>query len=346
MKKISPFLLFILIILFGCNNKTQIKTPKIQITNFKIDSCSIRAINVLSDSTLAFTGSNGIFGIINNKGEISTFKKITIDSIKPEFRSIASTKNAIFILSVENPALLYKFKNDSLTLVYKEINKKVFYDSMKFFDENNGIAIGDPTENCISLIETNDGGNSWNKVPCSNLPKMVEGEAAFAASNTNLKVLNNKAWIVTGGLKSRVFYSLDKGKTWEVSSTPIVSGKNTTGIYSVDFFDENHGIITGGDYTNKFGESVNKAITINGGKTWNIIAKNSPPNYVSCVQYVPKSKGEKIVAVSTNGIFYSANSGEKWEKLSKKGFYSIQFVNKNIAWLSGNNVIAKMEIEY
>jgi len=344
MKRIFPF--FILIILFGCNNKIQIKIPKVQITNFKIDSCSIRAINVLNDSTLAFTGSNGVFGIINNKGEISTFKKITMDSVKPEFRSIASTKNAVFILSVGNPALLYKFKNDSLTLVYKETNEKVFYDSMKFFDENNGIAIGDPTENCLSVIKTNDGGNSWHKVPCSALPKIAEGEAAFAASNTNLKVLNNKAWFVTGGLKSHVFYTSDKGKTWEVSSTPIVSGKNTTGIYSIDFFDENHGIIAGGDYTNKFGESVNKAITTNRGKTWNAIAKNSSPNYVSCVQYVPNSKGKKMVSVSTNGIFYSANSGEKWKKLSDKGFYSIQFVNHNTAWLSGNNVLAKMEIKY
>lgn len=345
MKKITLLSLLTLIFLFRCS-KPQIKAPIVQITKFNIKDCSIRAITVLNDTSLAFTGSNGVFGIINNKGKISNLNKIKIDSIKPEFRAIASTKNAVFMLSVGNPALLYKFKNDSLTLVYKEVNEKVFYDSMKFFDANNGIAIGDPTENCISVIKTNDGGNTWYKIPCSDLPKIEDGEAAFAASNTNLKVVNNNVWIVTGGLKSHVFYSSDRGKTWKISNTPIIQGKNTTGIYSVDFFDENNGIIAGGDYTNKFGKSVNKAITTNGGKTWMAIAKNSPPNYVSCVQYIPNSKGKKIVAVSTNGIFYSANSGEKWEKLSKEGFYAIKFINKNTAWLSGNNVLAKMEIRY
>jgi photosystem II stability/assembly factor-like uncharacterized protein len=215
---------------------------------------------------------------------------------------------------------------------------------MHFFDDNNGIAMGDPTDSCLSIITTSNGGNSWYKTPCSSLPKIKKGEAAFAASNTNLKIVKNNVWIVTGGLKSRVFYSSDKGKTWKVSNTPIIQGKTTTGIYSIDFYGENNGIIAGGDYTNKFGESVNKAITTDGGKTWTAIAANSFPYYVSCIQYIPNSKGKRIVAVSTNGIFYSGNSGKKWEKLSNEGFYAIKFVNKNTAWLSGNNILAKMEI--
>jgi photosystem II stability/assembly factor-like uncharacterized protein len=344
MKKIVTLLSFTLLILFGCNSKQPLKKPKIQLKKFKIENCSIRAITVLNDTSLAFTGSNGVFGIINAKGEINTLKKIKFDSVKPEFRAIAATKNGIFVLSVGNPALLYKFKNDSLTLVYKEVNKKVFYDAMHFFDDNNGIAMGDPTDSCLSIITTSNGGNSWYKTPCSSLPKIKKGEAAFAASNTNLKIVKNNVWIVTGGLKSRVFYSSDKGKTWKVSNTPIIQGKTTTGIYSIDFYGENNGIIAGGDYTNKFGESVNKAITTDGGKTWTAIAANSFPYYVSCIQYIPNSKGKRIVAVSTNGIFYSGNSGKKWEKLSNEGFYAIKFVNKNTAWLSGNNILAKMEI--
>jgi len=345
MKKIITLLFLLIFILFGCNHKQQVQTPTIQITMFKIEDTSIRALTILSDTTLAFSGSNGVFGIINNEGKIISSKQIKYDTILPEFRAIAHTKNAIFILSVANPALLFQFKNDTLKLVYKEENEKVFYDAMQFFDDLNGMAMGDPTADCLSIIKTDDGGNSWHKIPCSILPKIEKGEAAFAASNTNLKIINNNVWIVTGGLKSRVFHSSNKGKTWKVSNTPIIQGKNTTGIYSVNFYDENNGIIAGGDYTNKFGKSINKAVTNNGGKTWNVIAENSAPNYVSCVQYVPNSKGKKIVAVSTNGIFYSANSGVKWQKLSNEGFYAIKFVNKNTAWLSGNNVLAKMKIK-
>ncbi len=346
MKKLLIVLFFGSFILFGCNGNQQTKTPTIKITKFNIKKSSIRAITVLNDSSVAYAGSNGFFGIMDVSGKHIYSHQIKYDTIYPEFRAIAATNNAIFILSIGNPALLYQYKNDTLKLVYKEENKKVFYDAMQFFDDKNGIAMGDPTDNCLSVIKTNDGGNSWYKIPCSKLPKVEQGEAAFAASNTNLKVINNNVWMVTGGKKIRVFHSFDKGKNWTVTTTPIIQGKNTTGIYTVDFFDENNGIIAGGDYTNKSEASINKAITNDGGKTWKPIAKNSSPNYVSCVQYVPDSNGKKVVAVSTNGIFYSKNDGKNWEKLSDKGYYSIQFVTKNLAWLSGNNVIAKIKIDY
>ena len=62
------------------------------------------------------------------------------------------------------------------------------------------------------------------KVSCQQIPKVVEGEAAFAASNTNIKVLGNTVWIVSGGVKSRIFKSIDLGVTWNVYETPIIQG--------------------------------------------------------------------------------------------------------------------------
>jgi len=126
--------------------------------------------------------------------------------------------------------------------------------------------------------------------------------------------------------------------------TPIIQGKSTTGIYSVAFYNEKQGIICGGDYTDKFGGSANKAITNDGGKNWEAVAKNQAPNYVSCVQYVPNTQGKELFAVSTNGIFYSKDKGLNWDKVSDKGFYSIRFASSNTAWLSGNEVIAKMTL--
>ncbi len=104
------------------------------------------------------------------------------------------------------------------------------------------------------------------------------------------------------------------------------------------------GIICGGDYTDKESNSANKAITKDGGLSWELVALNEPPNYVSCVQYVPKTEGKEIFAVSTNGIFFSNNSGLNWHKVYEEGFYSIRLANKNIAWLSGHEKIAKMII--
>ena len=345
MKK-HTLLLLIISLLIACNQSNKPRElVSVTIEEFKLDSTSIRAIEILNDSTIAYAGSIGDIGIVTTNGVFKDKRAIKTDTIIPHFRALAISNDALFVLNVGNPALLYKYKNNSLEIVYNETHEKVFYDSMQFFDDMNGIAIGDPTDDCLSIIITNDGGKTWNKIGCENIPKIEEGEAAFAASNTNIAIVGNNAWVATGGLTARIFHTSDMGLTWNVYNIPIIQGKNTTGIYTVDFHNENQGIICGGDYTDKFGKAANKAITIDGGKTWEIVAENTPPNYVSCVQYVPNTEGKEVFAVSTNGIFYSNNSGRSWKKVSDKGFYSIRLVSENLAWLSGNEVLAKMTIK-
>lgn len=338
----------ILILLFtfsACEKKYQPReSVKISIEKFKIDSASIRAIEVVNDSSVVYASSNGVIGILTGNGKLVGTKKIMTDTIIPHFRAIAYTKEAVFALSIGNPALLYRYKNNEIEIVYKEVHEKVFYDCMKFFDELNGIAIGDPTDDCLSVLITRDGGKSWGKMDCKNLPKIEAGEAAFAASNTNISIVGENAWIVTGGLKARVFHTPDMGLTWKVYDTPVIQGKNSTGIYSVDFYSEKQGIICGGDYTDMNGNYANKAITNNGGKTWEIVSENTEPKYVSCVQYVPNTQGKEVFAVSDNGVFYSKSSGKTWQKVSDDGFHAIRFVNENTAWVSGNEVIAKIKI--
>jgi hypothetical protein len=344
MKNIA-IITILLTLLTACEKQYQPReTVKISIEKFNIDSASIRAIEIVNDSSVVYASSNGMIGIIAANGKMVGARKIITDTIVPHFRAISYTKEAVFALSIENPALLYRYKNNEFELVYKEVHEKVFYDSMKFFDELNGIAIGDPTDDCLSVLITRDGGKSWGKMDCKNLPKISEGEAAFAASNTNIAIVGENAWIVTGGLKARVFHTPDMGLTWKVYDTPIIQGKNSTGIYSVDFYNEKQGIICGGDYTDMHGNSANKAITENGGKTWEIVSESTEPKYVSCVQYVPNTQGKEVFAVSDNGVFYSKSSGKTWKKVSDEGFHAIRFVNKNTAWVSGNEVIAKIII--
>lgn len=113
----------------------------------------------------------------------------------------------MFLLSVANPALLYSVdkKDKKVKLVYKEINPKVFYDSMQFWNDKEGIAIGDPTEDTFSIIVTRDGGETWTKILSDKLPTNAVGEAAFAASNTNIVIKGNDTWLVSGG-KKHVFF--------------------------------------------------------------------------------------------------------------------------------------------
>lgn len=346
MKRFS-IIIFSSLIFFSCKKEyTPRSIDSVTIKEFTIDNTSIRAIKTLDENTVYYAGSNGKIGNTTNAGETWNVETIHFqDSITPNFRSIAENNGYIYALSIANPALLYKIKGNQNELVYKEVHEKVFYDSMHFFrNKKDGIAVGDPTEDCPSIIITSDGGSSWEKIPCSQLPKLVEGEAFFAASNTNIKILDNTVWIATGGTKARILKSTDKGKTWNIYDTPFIQGNGPQGIYSIDFYDQHTGIAIGGNYAEPEDNCKNKAITTDGGLTWQIVADNENPGYKSCAQYIPNTSGKEVMAVGKTGISFSNDGGNTWNEISTKGFYTIQFVNENIAWLAGNNKIAKLTL--
>lgn len=327
------------------NNSVENEFSKVKIEPVFIDSISIRAIQ-LKENFLFYAGNNGKYGYINLNDLEENYQYKIPGKPSLEFRASASTENSDFILSVGNPALLYEVTiSGKQELNYQETDTKVFYDSMEFWNEKEGIAIGDPTEDCMSIIITRDSGKTWQKIPCSNLPKVISGEAAFAASNSNISIFGNKTWIISGGMASRVYYSPNKGKTWEVFDTPLIEGKSTTGGYSIDFYNEKIGIIFGGDYTAPNDNQANKAITFDGGKTWKLLASNEFPGYKSCVQFVPESNGNEIVAVGPSGISYSFDRGKTWEELSKEGFYTLRFLNDSTAFAAGKNRICKLTFE-
>lgn len=345
--KLNLLILSICIGILGLSCKKEYQPRSIDrltIEETSVDSSSIRAILALADSTLMFATSDGYLGMSWNS-KVSKFEQLRYDTIVPHFRSIATNGQDTFVLSVGNPALLYKISQGEASLVYEEHHEKVFYDAMEFADEQFGIAMGDPTDSCLSIIITTDGGDSWKKLSCDILPLVEEGEAAFAASDGNIKVLGNHIWIVSGGKRARVFYSADRGDSWSVYDTPIVQGGKMTGIYSVDFFDQHNGIIFGGDWENKERNTSNKALTTDGGKTWQLVADAEEPGYRSAVRYVPETNGKELFAVGSTGISYSNNGGHTWKKVSDQGYYTIRFVNRNVAWLAGNNKIGKLILD-
>lgn len=309
-------------------------------------STSIRALEIAPDGTVWYAGANGRVGYSSDNGKTWIHDSLSHEGEFPEFRSISVTNNAVMILSVGSPALLFRStdKGETWDLVYTEKHEDAFYDAMTFWDDQDGIAMGDPTENCLSVIITRDGGLSWAKIPCESLPDSAEGEAAFAASNTNIAVQGENAWIATGGEKARVLHTGDKGKTWEVYPTPMNQGGTMTGIFTMDFYDELNGIIFGGDWEDKDNATGNKAFTNDGGQSWELLTDGKGPGYRSCVQYVPGSEGNEIFAVGIPGVSYSADGGKNWQLISDSDFYTIR-ISGNTAWLAGNKKIAKLEFK-
>ncbi|WP_026452323.1 WD40/YVTN/BNR-like repeat-containing protein [Aequorivita capsosiphonis] len=341
----SFLFLLSLFTVFSCSNKPEVEFNSVKITPVFIDSLSIRAIQPLDENRVWFASDKGKVGLID--GDTPKLAVIKYGDSLLHFRSIATTNDAVFVLSIANPAVLYKIGfngKDATNIeeVYTEKDENVFYDSMKFWNDKEGIAIGDPISNCMSVLITRDGGNTWKKLSCDTLPVVEKGEAAFAASNSNIAIFGDNAWVATGGKKSRVMHTADKGETWEIFNTPILQGKAMTGIYSIDFLDAKNGVVFGGNWEEKSFNEGNKAITENGGKTWKLIANGKKPGYRSSVKYIPGTKGQGMVAVSSPGISFSGNGGMDWKELSKEGFYAIEFVNDSVAFASGNNKVSKL----
>ncbi|MCL9808699.1 WD40/YVTN/BNR-like repeat-containing protein [Flavobacterium luminosum] len=348
MKKYLFSILFANIIV-SCSvfNSERLSFTTVKIDNLLSEAISSRALTI-EENKVWYAGNNGKYGYVTLDGTPSFSEVLKKEELKLEFRSIAQTSDAVFILTVANPALLYKIdkKTKEVSLVYQEVNEKVFYDSMQFLNDKEGFAIGDPTENCPSFIKTVDGGQTWQKVSCDNLPKFESGEAFFAASNTNLIVKQKRMFMVSGGKKSRVLVSEDKGQSWKVYDTPLVQGEAMTGAFCADFYNENVGIIAGGNYQKPEQNFQNKAITKDGGKTWQLVSENEGFGYVSCVQFVPGTQGKSIVEVGANGLFYSNNLGKNWKQLlPDKDFLTLRFIDGKAAVATGKNRIVKLTFE-
>lgn len=345
------FIVFFLVVLavLSCSEKNKIQIASVEIIPVFVDSLNIRALHPLDEDRVWFAANKGRVGLID--GDTPKLATIKYSDSLLHFRSIAATSEAVFVLSVASPAVLYKIgfngtEATNIEEVYSEVGPDVFYDSMKFWNDEEGIAVGDPIDGCMCVLITRDGGNNWVKLNCDILPEMKKGEAAFAASNSNIAIYGDQAWIATGGKESRVMFTPDKGKTWEIYDTPIVKGKAMTGIYSIDFVNNDIGIVIGGNWEDKSLNEKNKAITRDGGRTWTLLADGKEPGYRSAIKFIPNSDGKGIVAVGTPGISYSGDGGNSWEKISTEGFFALEFVNDSIAFVSGVNNISKLKFNY
>ena len=93
--------------------------------------------------------------------------------------------------------------------------------------------MGDPKNGFFSLFKTTDGGKTWEA--CDGKIKALEDEAGYAASGTNVQMIDENTFVfVSGGMTSRFFISKDAGETWKERVLPYYPGKSS-GPYSYNF---------------------------------------------------------------------------------------------------------------
>jgi photosystem II stability/assembly factor-like uncharacterized protein len=284
---------------------------------------SLRGLSVVNDNVAWVSGSRGTIGKTTNGGKTWKWMKVKgFDST--DFRDIeAFDAVTAIIMSVAEPAYILKTNDGGETwkIVYENKTKGMFLDAMEFWNEHAGIVIGDPINGRFFISRSFDGGSTWQDLPFDKRPLADSGEACFAASGTNIRVLDrDEAVFVTGGVRSRLF------SKHGAAVMPIIQGKETTGANSVAVWDNlklkggKRMVVVGGDFLSDTSTHKNCILTYDGGKSWK--SPVTPPHgYRSCVEYYSKMD---LFSCGLNGVDYSFDGGRNWKWISKTGFHVVR----------------------
>jgi photosystem II stability/assembly factor-like uncharacterized protein len=283
---------------------------------------SIRGLSVVDDDTAWISGSKGYIAKTTDGGKTWDWQQVK-GFEKADFRDIEafSAKEAI-IMSSGTPALILKTTDGGATWQekYRKTDTAYFLDAMDFSDKQHGYVLGDPINNKFVLLETKDGGETWD--PFKNPPTAYPGEAAFAASGTCLRVKGELISIVTGGSQSRVLTFIEeKSPTsyWLAQDLMLTHGKPSQGAFSFAFNDKGSlEIFVGGDYANDHKkDSVASYIVYCCWANPVNFPKQPPAGFQSCVEYI---KDETFLSTGTPGSNITTDGGKTWAKIDTESY--------------------------
>ena len=308
------------------------------------DQISIRALEIY-DHKVWYSGTDSRFGFVDLKDPANQ-KQIRLSEKKLQFRTLGQDKNAFYAINIESPAEFFKISKKDLQheVVFRDTVKTAFYDALHFVNHRLAYTLSDSDkDNRLKLAVLKAG--KWEML--KNNPVLNDGEAAFAASNTNIASTKKYLWIATGGKSSRIIRMNLKNNQPEIFETPFIQGTSSQGMYSIDFADDTFGIAVGGDYTMQDANINNIATTHDGGRTWQIQASGKNAGYTTCVRIRPGSGGKEMIAVGDRHISYSSDYGKSWTKISdEKNLYVCQWTGKDTVVLAGKDRIAVLQLEF
>jgi photosystem II stability/assembly factor-like uncharacterized protein len=298
---------------------------------------SIRGLSVVNDNILWASGSNGTVAHSTNGGK--TFIWITVKGYEQrDFRDIeAFDSNTAIIMAVAEPAIILKTTDAGKTWkkVFEDSTKGMFLDAMDVAG-NVGFVVGDPINNQAFIAITEDSGNHW--LPTSSHLQLDSGEAFFASSGTNIKLIldtfENRYddWAVSGGYQSN--FLADKKYRLPLKQGRESTGANSIAVSSSNIYNNINLVIVGGDFKNDKDTTGNCVLSKDYGKTWQH-PQTPPHGYRSCVTFI---NSNQLITCGTSGIDISKDSGTNWTLISPESFHVCQKAKQGSAvFLAGKD---------
>jgi photosystem II stability/assembly factor-like uncharacterized protein len=171
---------------------------------------NLRGVSAVSQQIAWASGSHGTYLRTTDAGRTWTPAQVP-DAATLDFRGIvAFSADEAFLMS-SGPGAQSRIYHtidagQHWQLQFTATNPKSFFDSIAFWDRTHGVVLGDPIPDekgqlKFQLLLTTDG-QSWTPIPPAQLPPALEGEGAFAASNTCLALLPRDSVILSGETRS------------------------------------------------------------------------------------------------------------------------------------------------
>ena len=301
----------------------------------------LRGVSAVDERTVWASGSGGTW-LRTMDGGAHWQAGVVAGAEELDFRGIQAFSASSAVLLSAGPGAksrVYKTSDAGAhwSLLFTNPDAMGFWDAIGFWDERYGIIAGDAVNGQIAVFTTADGGQRWARLKT---PPALEGEGAFAASNSSLALRGGReAWL--GSSASRVFRTTDGGHNWTVSATPVRKTSASSGIFSLAFANGRDGVAVGGDYTKDAEAAYNIATTPDGGRTWSAPAAG-PAGFRSAALWLADLRAWLVTGTSgsdlgMNGVWKTFDSGA-FNALSGKG--------RSAVWAVGpQGRIARLEFQ-
>ncbi len=291
---------------------------------FARDGSGAAAVNVRDVTLTTNAGENWTAKVVNppigqiNSGNTSVGSLSAIDATTAYVSAFPGGPNG------SNAVLKTTNGGTSWTKLATGYTSASFANIIHFFNSNDGITAGDPTDGYFEVYTTSDAGATWTRVASAALPAPLSADE-YGYTNT-FSAVGNTLWFGTS--KGRIFRTTDKGLTWAATQTLIADFNGST----VALQTESTGLILGG---NGF-----MYRSTDGGATFLPVIYTGPV-YTTDLDFVGTSP--QAVSVSVNaaalGTSYTADGGDTWTDIptptGMDQFTAVEFLNGTTGYGGG-----------
>jgi photosystem II stability/assembly factor-like uncharacterized protein len=322
-------------------------------------TASLRGIHAVGGGVAWASGADGTVLRTEDSGYMWQSCAMPPGAEKLDFRGIWAWDANTAIAMSSGPgdqSRLYKTTDgcSHWTLLYTNPDKDGFWDAIQFTERGRGILLGDPVvipgadrknDLALTIMKTFDGGKTWMRDPATEGSiHVADGTGAFAASNSSIAIFKDRIWLGTGGKSGAHVYigkfsrpippmmldwtgPLPGSELSRFFTVPLASGTEASGVFSLAFRDEQHGMAVGGEYTKPNESTGTAAWTADGGLHWTA-AEKPPHGYRSAVAWDADAKA--WIATGTNGTDISYDDGKTWQPLDDGNWNAL-----SLPWIVG-----------